>query len=112
MNSAEAWVSATKSCGIAVMAKASAPGRTKTRLVPPLTCEEAAAFNTAFLQDIAANILAAAEGPAYPALHGVRPARARDRRVLQGRAAGRGRAASKPGGLISATACMAPSINC
>jgi uncharacterized protein len=44
------------SCGIAVMAKASAPGRTKTRLVPPLTAQEAAAFNTAFLQDIHANI--------------------------------------------------------
>lgn len=43
-------------CGIAVMAKASAPGRTKTRLVPPLTFEEAADLNTAFLQDIAANI--------------------------------------------------------
>ena len=59
MNSAEASVSTTKSCGIAVMAKASAPGRTKTRLVPPLTGREAAAFNTAFLQDISANILAA-----------------------------------------------------
>ncbi len=47
------------SCGIAVMAKASVPGLTKTRLVPPLTFEEAAAFNTAFLQDVAANILAA-----------------------------------------------------
>jgi glycosyltransferase A (GT-A) superfamily protein (DUF2064 family) len=49
MNSAEAWVSAGKSfgitsCGIAVMAKASAPGRTKTRLVPPLTGQEAAAI--------------------------------------------------------------------
>jgi hypothetical protein len=41
------------------MAKASAPGRAKTRLVPPLTFDEAAAFNTAFLQDVAANILAA-----------------------------------------------------
>jgi uncharacterized protein len=64
MNSAQAWVSAgksfgIKSCGIAVMAKASAPGRTKTRLVPPLTGQEAAAFNTAFLQDISTNILAA-----------------------------------------------------
>jgi glycosyltransferase A (GT-A) superfamily protein (DUF2064 family) len=69
MNSAKAWVSAGKSfgiksfgiasCGIAVMAKASAPGRTKTRLVPPLTSQEAAAFNTAFLQDISANMLAA-----------------------------------------------------
>lgn len=38
------------------MAKASAPGRTKTRLVPPLTFAEAAALNTAFLQDIAANL--------------------------------------------------------
>ncbi len=46
-----------RACGIAVMAKASAPGRTKTRLVPPLTFEEAAAFNTAFLQDIAANLI-------------------------------------------------------
>jgi rSAM/selenodomain-associated transferase 1 len=47
------------SCGIAVMAKASVPGRTKTRLVPPLSYDEAAAFNTAFLQDIATNIIAA-----------------------------------------------------
>lgn len=46
-------------CGIAIMAKASTPGRTKTRLVPPLNFEEAAAFNTAFLQDIAGNLLLA-----------------------------------------------------
>jgi rSAM/selenodomain-associated transferase 1 len=46
-------------CGIAIMAKASAPGRTKTRLVPPLTAEQAAALNTAFLRDIADNLLAA-----------------------------------------------------
>jgi rSAM/selenodomain-associated transferase 1 len=43
------------------MAKASEPGRTKTRLVPPLTHQEASAFNTAFLRDVASNILAAAE---------------------------------------------------
>jgi uncharacterized protein len=49
------------SCGIAVMAKSSVPGLTKTRLVPPLTYDEAAAFNTAFLKDVAANIAAAAE---------------------------------------------------
>jgi uncharacterized protein len=48
------------SCGIAIMAKASAPRRTKTRLVPPLTFEQAAALNTAFLQDMAANLLSAA----------------------------------------------------
>ena len=47
-------------CGIAVMAKASAPRRTKTRLVPPLTFDEAAALNTAFLRDIADNLLLAA----------------------------------------------------
>jgi hypothetical protein len=47
------------SCGIAIMAKASAPGRSKTRLVPPLTFEQAAALNTAFLQDIAGNLLLA-----------------------------------------------------
>jgi len=32
-------------CGIAVMAKASIPGRAKTRLVPLLTFEEVAGFN-------------------------------------------------------------------
>jgi rSAM/selenodomain-associated transferase 1 len=49
----------TGSCGIAIMAKASVPGQTKTRLVPPLTFEQAAALNTAFLQDMAANLLLA-----------------------------------------------------
>lgn len=48
-------------CGVAVMAKASIPGRAKTRLVPPLSDEEAAAFNTAFLRDVFANIGAAAD---------------------------------------------------
>jgi uncharacterized protein len=48
------------SCGIAVMAKASQPGFSKTRLCPPLTFEEASDFNTAFLRDVAANILSAA----------------------------------------------------
>jgi rSAM/selenodomain-associated transferase 1 len=43
------------------MAKASAPGRTKTRLVPPLTYQDAASLNTVFLQDISENILAAAK---------------------------------------------------
>jgi rSAM/selenodomain-associated transferase 1 len=48
-----------RDCGIAIMAKASVPGRTKTRLVPPLSLEQAAALNTAFLQDMASNLLAA-----------------------------------------------------
>ena len=43
-------ISGRRTCGIAIMAKASAPGRTKTRLVPPLTFDEAAALNTAFLR--------------------------------------------------------------
>ena len=47
------------SCGIAIMAKASVPGRTKTRLVPPLTFEQAAALNTAFLQDMTGNLIVA-----------------------------------------------------
>jgi hypothetical protein len=55
-----AGTAAVAACGIAFMAKASAPGRAKTRLVPPLTFEEAAALNTAFLQDVAANVLLAA----------------------------------------------------
>lgn len=49
----------SRTCGIAVMAKASVPGRTKTRLTPPLTAAEAAAFNTAFLKDVSNNLLAA-----------------------------------------------------
>jgi len=51
---------ATPGCAIAVMAKASIPGRTKTRLIPPLTPEQAADLNTAFLRDVADNLLAAA----------------------------------------------------
>ena len=46
------------------MAKASVPGRTKTRLTPPLTAAEAADFNTAFLKDVSANLLAAGRGAA------------------------------------------------
>ena len=53
-------MSAESGCGIAVMAKASIPGRAKTRLVPPLTFAEAADFNTAVLKDVVANIAAAA----------------------------------------------------
>jgi uncharacterized protein len=55
------------SCGIAFMAKASLPGRAKTRLVPPLTFEEAASLNTAFLQDVAENVLSAARQSAADA---------------------------------------------
>ena len=47
-------------CAIAVMAKASHPGQTKTRLSPPLTPSQAAALNTAFLADMNANLELAA----------------------------------------------------
>lgn len=47
-------------CAVAVMAKASVPGRCKTRLCPPLTPAQAAELNTRFLQDVGANIGAAA----------------------------------------------------
>ena len=47
-------------CAIAIMAKASLVGTVKTRLVPPLTYEEAAELNTCCLADTAANIVSAA----------------------------------------------------
>src|SRR5437667_9340994 len=47
-------------CAVAIMAKASVAGTVKTRLVPPLTYEEAAELNTCCLTDVAANIVAAA----------------------------------------------------
>ncbi len=51
--------STNRACAMAVMGKASAPGRTKTRLVPPLSALEAAHLNTAFLKDIIGNLLRA-----------------------------------------------------
>ena len=48
-------------CAVAVMAKAPRVGEVKTRLVPPLSPEQAAALSAAFIRDIAGNILAAAE---------------------------------------------------
>jgi rSAM/selenodomain-associated transferase 1 len=43
-------------CALAVMTKAPRAGRVKTRLIPPLTPEEAAALNVCFLRDTAAAI--------------------------------------------------------
>ena len=43
-------------CAIAVMAKAPQPGRCKTRLIPPLSPEQAAALSGAFLRDITENL--------------------------------------------------------
>ena len=50
----------TTSCAIGVMAKAPQAGRSKTRLCPPLTAEEAAAMSAAFLRDTTENMAAAA----------------------------------------------------
>jgi rSAM/selenodomain-associated transferase 1 len=46
-------------CAMAVMAKAPQPGRSKTRLAPPLLPEQAAGLSAAFLRDITENIAAA-----------------------------------------------------
>jgi rSAM/selenodomain-associated transferase 1 len=47
-------------CAIAVMAKAPQPGRSKTRLTPRLSPDQAAGLSAAFLRDITENISAAA----------------------------------------------------
>lgn len=48
-------------CAVAVMSKQSVPGRTKTRLIPHIGPDLAAALNTAFLKDVAENLVAASE---------------------------------------------------
>ncbi len=48
-------------CAIGVMAKAPQPGRSKTRLCPPLTHHQAAALSAAFLRDITENIVLAGQ---------------------------------------------------
>ncbi|MBW4024217.1 MAG: glycosyltransferase [Proteobacteria bacterium] len=50
----------TPTCAIGVMAKAPQAGRSKTRLCPPLTPEQAAAMSAAFLRDTTENMAAAA----------------------------------------------------
>ena len=52
-------LSARSLCALAVMTKAPQPGRLKTRLVPPLTPEEAAELNKRFLRDTTAAISSA-----------------------------------------------------
>jgi uncharacterized protein len=47
-------------CAIGVMAKAPQAGRSKTRLCPPLTPDQAAALSAGFLRDITENVAAAA----------------------------------------------------
>ena len=54
--------SAPRACALAVMAKAPLAGSVKTRLVPPLTPQEAAALNTCFLRDMAETIARVSAG--------------------------------------------------
>jgi hypothetical protein len=54
-------------CAIAVMAKLPRPGQVKTRLVPPLTPDAAAALSASFLRDVTENVLRAAR---HRAIHG------------------------------------------
>lgn len=57
----------TRCCAIAVMAKAPQPGRSKTRLCPPLSPDEAARLSAAFLRDTTENLAAAAaQAPISP----------------------------------------------
>src|SRR5205814_7670906 len=49
-------------CALAVMTKVPRAGRVKTRLVPPLSPDEAAQLNVCFLRDTAAAIADAAYG--------------------------------------------------
>jgi rSAM/selenodomain-associated transferase 1 len=48
-----------RKCALAMMIKAPRAGASKTRLVPPLTHEEAAQLSVSFMRDTAANIAAA-----------------------------------------------------
>ena len=52
-------------CALAVMTKAPQAGKVKTRLVPPLTPEEAAELNKCFLRDTAAAISLSCSGTAF-----------------------------------------------
>jgi len=63
------WLNARMNvCALGVMAKAPLVGEVKTRLVPPLTAQEAAALNVCFLRDMAANIRSVSETEAASGL--------------------------------------------
>src|SRR5918996_1669352 len=55
-------------CALGLMAKAPVAGEVKTRLVPPLTAQEASALNICFLRDMAANIQSVCETEAASGL--------------------------------------------
>src|SRR5919198_824884 len=49
------------SCAMGIMAKVPRSGHVKTRLVPPLTHDQASALSECFLRDVAASVATAAE---------------------------------------------------
>ena len=61
-------------CAIAVIAKAPRPGFSKTRLVPPLSPQQAAALSAAFLRDTTENIALAGRQAAIQGYVGYAPA--------------------------------------
>jgi uncharacterized protein len=61
-------------CAITVMAKAPRPGQVKTRLVPPLSADEAGALSASFLRDITENLSEAARHCAIDAYIAYAPA--------------------------------------
>lgn len=65
-------------CAIAVMAKTPQPGRSKTRLCPPLTPAQAARLSAAFLRDTTDNLAAAAAVAPVTAYAAFTPAGAED----------------------------------
>lgn len=58
----------TRVCALGLMAKAPLVGEVKTRLVPPLTPQEAAELNICFLRDMAANVESISETEAASGL--------------------------------------------
>ena len=62
---------AAGSCAIAIMAKVPRSGRVKTRLVPPLTHDQASALSGCFLRDVSSAVAAAAAEPHPPRIQGV-----------------------------------------
>jgi rSAM/selenodomain-associated transferase 1 len=87
-------------CAIAVMAKAPLPGAVKTRLVPPLRSDEAAALGASFLRDVTENVALAARDAA---IHGyVAYAPSGSERLFDGMLAARTRLVLADGAGISA----------
>jgi rSAM/selenodomain-associated transferase 1 len=87
-------------CAIAVMAKAPLPGAVKTRLVPPLQSDEAAALGASFLRDVTENVALAARDET---IHGyVAYAPSGSERLFDGMLASRTRLVLADGAGISA----------